>query len=93
MCGIDNALSPAQSRQRQEAMSLLPCFLSSAYGVAKGACLGMGPGSGKHLFSCIHAKKVWDPVNNPSLLLVWKISLAVTMCCANVSLSLCFLET
>lgn len=90
---VDNALLPAQSRQRQEAMSLLPCFLSPAYDVAEGACLGMRPGDGKHLFSCIHAKKVWDPVNSPSLLLVWKIPPAMTMGCANFSLSLCFLET
>lgn len=72
-------------------MSLLPFFLFPAYDVAEGACLGMGPENGKHLFSCIHAKKVWDPVNNPSLLLVWKIPPAMTMCYANFSL--CFLET
>lgn len=42
MCGIDNVVSPAQSSQRQEAMSLLPCLCTLPVGFAEGASLKHG---------------------------------------------------
>lgn len=42
MCGIDNVLSPAQSSQRQEAMSLLPRLCTLPVGSAEGAWLEHG---------------------------------------------------
>lgn len=93
VCGTDNVISAAQSSLGQEAMSPLPCLCTYLRVLLREPGLSTGPGGGKHLFSCVHAKKVWDPINNPSLLLVWKKPPAMIKLCSNLSLSLCFLET